>query len=600
MKYNFYSIQSILTFSFFVCLIYAYYTPIDFHCDSATFYNAGSKIHFILKKYFYLLIPIPIISLILIKNLDLFKKKYFYFIIILILFLLSFLIFNYKDTPFKINTFNRPPLYPLFMIFSGLYTFNTFIYFITLQIFISLVCIYMIYKILNKFIYNSKFVFFSVFIYALTSIPYVLITYLSAEQLSYLFMIAFIYFVVEFHFSNKSIYLYFALIASLCSWFTRWEGQIIFISFCILTLIYFFYKKISLKKILIFILISFISIFSWTTIRSISTGDFSSFFSVSNSSMDQLMWKYYSSATSTIYKYEKKFNLVKKNSGVFKSDLYPNQPIGSLIVHPDNGPNSKYMYDLISEIINEKPDSYKYLKQPLADVTKDESNKSIDFYYQLFGKFDNNELILKNIFEQPSIYYFNYFNPLIIEKIGRSEKDQLYKKVIFEAFNNYPIILFTPITFFFEGYGIDLENYLINNGKLFGIKDLDFLMTFNGAKCASNNLTTELFDQYKRSHNRDVPIFVKNIFNYSDFLNDFIRSYFGLILIVGYLIILFINPIMFIPLCFIPISYTAAVSFLVGAPINAKYEVLIFPINFMILSITIYKIFFYLLRNIKR
>ena len=195
----------------------------------------------------------------------------------LLVFSLSFLIFNYNDTPFKINTFNRPPLYPLFMIFGGIYTFNTFLYFISLQILISLVCIYMIYKILNKFIYNSKFVFFSVFVYALTSIPYVLITYLSAEQLSYLFIIAFIYFSVEFHFSNKSTYLYFGLIASLCSWFTRWEGQIIFISFCILTLVYFFYKKISIRKIFIFILISSISIFSWSSIRSISTGDFSSF-----------------------------------------------------------------------------------------------------------------------------------------------------------------------------------------------------------------------------------------------------------------------------------------------------------------------------------
>ena len=47
-----------------------------------------------------------------------------------------------------------------------------------------------------------------------------------------------------------------------------------------------------------------------------------------------------------------------------------------------------------------------------------------------------------------------------IEKIGKSEKDQLYKKVIFEAFNNYPILLFTPIASFFKVYGINLENYL--------------------------------------------------------------------------------------------------------------------------------------------
>ena len=308
--------------------------------------------------------------------------------------------------------------------------------------------------------------------------------------------------------------------------------------------------------------------------------------------MDQLMWKYYSSATHTVYKYEKKFNLTKKNSGVFKSELYPNQPLGTLIVHPDNGPNTRYMYDLIFDIINKNPGSFKYLKKPLDEATRDESNKNIDFYYELFGKFESNELILKNIFNQPSIFYFNYFNQLIIDEIGRTKKDQLYKKVLSESFRTYPILLFTPVTFFVVSYGIHLDSYLIQNGKIFGIRDLDFLTSFNGGNCASNNLTPELYDQYEKSHNKDTPKLVKNIFNYSDFLNDFIRSYFGLILIFGYLIILFLNPIMFIPLCFIPISYTAAVSFLVGAPINAKYEVLIFPINFMILSITIYKIFF--------
>ena len=82
--------------------------------------------------------------------------------------------------------------------------------------------------------------------------------------------------------------------------------------------------------------------------------------------MDQLMWKYYSSATHTVYKYEKKFNLTKKNSGVFKSELYPNQPLGTLIVHPDNGPNTRYMYDLFFDIINKNPGSFKYLKKSIV------------------------------------------------------------------------------------------------------------------------------------------------------------------------------------------------------------------------------------------
>ena len=60
-------------------------------------------------------------------------------------------------------------------------------------------------------------------------------------------------------------------------------------------------------------------------------------------------------------------------------------------------------------------------------------------------------------------------------------------------------------------YGIDLENYLTKNGKLFGIRDANFLMPYNGGKCAINNLTFELFDEYEKSHNKDLPIFAKHI-----------------------------------------------------------------------------------------
>ena len=74
------------------------------------------------------------------------------------------------------------------------------------------------------------------------------------------------------------------------------------------------------------------------------------------------------------------------------------------------------MYDLIFEVINEKPDSYKYLQQSLAEATKDESNKSIDFYYQLFGKFDDNELLLKILLNNQAFIILTIFNPLIIEK----------------------------------------------------------------------------------------------------------------------------------------------------------------------------------------
>ena len=105
--------------------IYLYNQPIDFHCDSATFYNYGS----IIAKNIYKLIPFIIIfTFILIIYFFRFSSQskktlsIILFFIICIIFLITISI-NAINTPFSIYAFDRPPLYPLFLFFSGTFFF---------------------------------------------------------------------------------------------------------------------------------------------------------------------------------------------------------------------------------------------------------------------------------------------------------------------------------------------------------------------------------------------------------------------------------------------------------------------------------------------
>ncbi len=573
--------------------IYIYNQPIDFHCDSATFYNYGSSI----AKNFWklgLILALCILSFsiifVLLKGFIKSKIK-----IISIIFLIIFSIFfiiiskNSISTPFDIFALDRPPVYPLVLFFSGTFFFDTFYIFIFLQAILSLFTIYFFYIIFIYLTGNKKYAFFVTFLYGMTSIPYILIKFISAEQLMYFLVILTFFSVISFHKRRKFFFLYIGLVSSILCWLTKWEGQLVFISF----IIYFFLnyifsknKKKYFKPTITIISVTLIILSTWTVTRSILTKDFSTVLNVSNSTMDQSMWRFYSSLPSSITIYEKAFNIEKKSTGKFKSEIYPGQPDGTIIVHNRNGKHSKRLFNLIFQILEENPNSYKKLKKPLNDAYKSDRQNHIDFYYELFGKFKNNNEITENIMYQPNVFYFNFWDPKLTSKIGRNSKDKLYKKVIRESLINNPAIILSFLNNMFTAYGVDFDNYILyKNNPYSNLNDVDFLMPYNAGKCAENNLTPKKFTEYKNSYEsyNNNYLFQKTI-EFNDYINDTIRNYLGIIILISCFVLVFYDFKLFLPLVFIPMSLSFAVSVLVDSPTNSKYEVIIFSSNYILLG----------------
>tara|TARA_B100000787_G_C16186485_1_gene294958 strand:+ start:170 stop:2011 length:1842 start_codon:yes stop_codon:yes gene_type:complete len=578
--------------------IYLYNQPIDFHCDSATFYNYGS----IIAKNIYKLIPFIIIfTFILIIYFFRFSSQskktlsIILFFIICIIFLITISI-NAINTPFSIYAFDRPPLYPLFLFFSGTFFFDTFYPFIFFQTILSILTIYLIYSIFIHLTDNINYSFIVTLLYGITSIPYILIKFISAEQLMYFLVILTFYSIISFYKKKEFLFLYFGLLSSLLCWLTKWEGQLVFvafISFFVLNFILSKNKRKFYKHIASMVSITIIILLSWTTIRSAVTKDFSTILNVSNSTMDQSMWRFYSSIPSSITIYEKALNIKKNNTGKFISDIYPGRPHGTIIIHSDNGKYSTKLFDLIKEVLQDDPLSYEKLKKPLSEADRSDAGKEIDFYYELFGKFNNITDLTNNMMNQPNIFYFNFWDPKLTNKIGRKQKDKLYQKVINESLINNPIIIVSFLNNMFTAYGIDFDNYILyKNNPYSSINDVDFLMPFNGGKCAENNLSDNHFKEYKNANNNYNKVLIyKKITEFNDSINDFIRNYFGIFIIIACFVLLFVNFTLFMPLIFIPTSLSLVVSVLVDSPTNSKYEVIIFSANYILLGYFIFFVF---------
>ena len=584
-------LSSILTISIFTIFIYTTNHQIDFHCDSATFYNYGSQISSKFKNFFFI-IPFFLLFLFFFHKKFRVDKKIF-IIIFTSIFIFSILIFFsvfHKLTPYSISNFTRPPMYPFFLFLSGVYLLDTFILHIIFQGLLSLISIYFIFSIIKN-LTNIHFSFFFTTIYTLTSIPYILITFIGAEHLLFFFSIYYLFCLVHFYKSKKIKYLIIAGIVSVFAWLTKWEGQILFYNLILFLAIIVINEKQNkiffFKKIFLILIIPVIILLTWTTSRSILQKNFSGLFRVTNVTSDQLFWKFYSVIPHQIFFYEEKFNIKKEYSGKFNYwDIYPKEGPGTIIIRPENGKFSKEYFDQIYSFLNQNQGIYKEMKKPLEE--SDATN--INLYYELFDKFDENNIeITKNIQNQPSIFYFNFINEGLNKTIGHKNKDIIYKNVIMESLKENPLIILVFIADFMQFYGVDIKGAFINNKIPYAnVANITYFTSFDSAKCAKNNLTANIYNEYNNSHLNKKNF---NLLNFNDSINDFIRNYLGIFFILSYLVLILKNFKLMFPLILIPTLLDLTTAIALGAGSNLKYEVTTFTINFILFSVSVYYLF---------
>lgn len=582
----------ILTISLFNIFIYTTNHPIDFHCDSATFYNYGSHFSLTFKKVFFIAPFFLLFLFFFYKKFKVNKKILtITFISIFIITILIFFSIFHKSTPYPISNFTRPPIYPLFLFISGVYLLDTFVLHIIFQGLISLICIFFIFSIIKN-LTNIHCAFFFTTIYALTSIPYILITFIGAEHLLFFFSISYLFCLVHFYKSKKIKYLIIAGIASVFAWLTKWEGQILFYNLILFFAINVINKKQNkiffFKKIFSILIIPVIILLTWTTSRSILLKDFSGLFRVTNVTSDQLFWKFYSVIPHQIFFYEEKFNIKKEYSGKFNYwDIYPNEGPGTIIIRPDNGKYSKEYFDQAYSFLNQNQGIYKEMKKPLEES---DAGNNIKLYYELFDKFDGNNIrITKNIEKQPNIFYFNFINEGLNKTIGQKNKDIIYKNAILESLKENPLIAFVFIADFMQMYGIDIKSAFINNKIAYAnVANITYFTPFDSAKCAINNLTSNIYNEYNNSHLNKKNF---NLLNFNDSINDFIRNYLGIFFILSYLVLILKNFKLMFPLILIPTLLDLTTAIAVGTGSNSKYEITTFTINFILFSVSVYYLF---------
>ncbi len=152
-----------------------------------------------------------------------------------------------------------PPLYAYFIYFIKLISFETFSYvkvIILVQIFLSLITVFVFFEILKNF-YNKKITFIATLIFSLFPLNVYSSVQISSISLQLFLLVYYFFFVLNYYKKKNNIYLILFSIFSGLLVLVRGE----FIVFYFFTLVYFFiYLNIKPKSLVISLIISLIAI----------------------------------------------------------------------------------------------------------------------------------------------------------------------------------------------------------------------------------------------------------------------------------------------------------------------------------------------------
>ena len=162
---------------FLVSTAYLINQPIEFQCDSALFYNYGSGLtQFISNSFLFKLVLLTfsiaiicIFILIRLKIINLIiEKQYILILSILSLIIYCLIIFFISvKTNFPIVDLKRPPIYPVFLILSGTYLFDSLLPLLIIQAVLSFISIILINEILIINLKSTKISLIFTVIYSL-------------------------------------------------------------------------------------------------------------------------------------------------------------------------------------------------------------------------------------------------------------------------------------------------------------------------------------------------------------------------------------------------------------------------------------------------
>ena len=438
----------------------------------------------------------------------------------------------------------RPPGYPIFLLLSGVYFFNSFWAVIishSILTFIALTFIYCSFGLYKRF-YG---ILFSI-IYILLFFLYTHIKGTTEIHFVNILLIISISSLIIFLRKEKIFFYYLSILSIIVAVFSRGDtAPLLLTIFIFINYVLLQSKNINLKnKIKSFLIISFIIFFTFLT-WFLAKGLF--FYNFGNKSEKYNKDVFIESFTSLSFNHQEgaqKFWKIQNNDRPEINKIYNIKIKNYLDIN--NGPKSKELYNVLLDSFKNKETLNRILAWKGKMMDMGNHNPKNDIWEDHYGGIkDNPKKIVDKIFNKnlESYFYPDQLREILATSISRVRGDKLLQDVSKEIIKNNPRLKEVYLHNFIQAYGFTYNpaDRILRLDSSWGIiySNID---SFNAGNCPKRALTEKMFDEYKYEYEKKSIL--KNnkskIFkSFVDTERDFTRRILGIISIASLFFIFF-------------------------------------------------------------
>ena len=471
----------------------------------------------------------------------------------------------------------RPPGFPAFLALTGILP-DSFTLTMAGHALMGILMPVLIYRTLAPF--NRPVAFGAALVNIWSTLPYAAAKQLLADQVFIFLLVAALYATSRVYWTHRTAYVNAAILLSFAAWLTRWEGSVALIGTIVAVTVMMRPLRRHYWRIVGAVGIGAVVAVGWSFVRSQTLQDPRLLGSISNGNGLQLMHKMYIDLPGQVMDWE--LNVLKTRApgdttGLIKSFFQPVGWYGVKVVAPENGPASARFRRLMEEEFASRPEIIREAK-PSIDRAYQDPNLRIDFYHEIFGKFEGRPVEMAgNFFAQPNNFVLDYMWGRLGLRLGLAEADSLYRNVALEALVRHPVAIALVLRDLLNFFHLELRGFFVEGSpKLLPLQMRAnyFETPFNIAGCAKERLTPNMWQQYVWDRQvTDLPL-ARQLMAWGDFYGrNLVRAIMGpLALLIWWCLPWSRHRQFFLYVPIVAFGMMGLMALAVGGGANTRYE----------------------------
>jgi hypothetical protein len=481
----------------------------------------------------------------------------------------------------------RPPLYPIFLMSSGVLWPGTFLGLVLAQAAIGIAAPIVLYRCLFGLGRIPALV--GAFAFIASTIPFTGTKVMLAEPLFMLLGLLCVLSLARYHDGGDPRSIYAMVLFGLGAMFTRWEGEFVLGACLIASIVLSFRHRHHLRHAIAAVTIVAIVLAGYSVVRGLVRDR--SLIGTFQTAGFQLLNRFY------------KANYVAPLGRGQPTATEPRdktlQPVQ--FIHPSNGPATVRLRNLVADHARKHPESFHRLK-PVLDGLVRKAPKGLypdNLYEEAFGRFESTpeafaDHVFSTVANNVTLLYVDFTISVAQEELSLRDANRLLESVIFEAIRQHPILILQVVRDAVLFTGLDLDGiYNVVTSPLrtnawagvltrFG-RFANWHVPFDLAGCASASLSERLFAEYRFERRLQVPIVSAYAADFGSFGRNFVRPIVGGLVLLGWWLLFFSKRRIFdLAVAAAAATLTGGTAFAVGGNGVSRYENLIFPLMLIV------------------